>query len=369
MFLEEGLLGLLDRGQEINYPLGQPAEGTHHPPLGIQVGLQIHQVEHLVLDVELEFAGEKAAQVAVDEIIAGVAAAKVTQPAQKQRHLRLAVGDVLFRALVLSQQCAQVLVRHSLQDARHCLLQDGLLGLAVASVCAGLLWRGQAVLKGQGEGAAVRVVSGRIGPGEEVATAAFGVVSRYTGRGDGEADAVCAGQVSYREGIVQEAFVGLDIVLVAVGPVEEDLLSPIGDGVGLAGPVASPGDEIALLVVAAEKRDQVIEHLGLVPLGDFDRPEFAAGLRVRPSHSGVGVGGSDFAARQDGVVGEVILNLLGQSLDLPLQILFVTGADFGKGGVYLAWQLRGDEGLDLVLLDAEQAVEAKVEIGQVELEK
>jgi hypothetical protein len=52
---------------------------------------------------------------------------------------------------------------------------------------------------------------------------------------------------------------GLDVVLVVVGPVEIDLLAVVGDGVLLPLGVPAFGDEIAVLVVMAEKGIQVVE--------------------------------------------------------------------------------------------------------------
>jgi len=54
-------------------------------------------------------------------------------------------------------------------------------------------------------------------------------------------------------GVVGEVLGGLDIILVVVGPVEVDLLAVIRDGIALLLGVAPPGDEIAVLLIAAEE--------------------------------------------------------------------------------------------------------------------
>lgn len=57
----------------------------------------------------------------------------------------------------------------------------------------------------------------------------------------------------------------LDIILVAVGPMKVDFLAVIGNGIPLGFGVAAPGDEVAVLVIAAEKSVEMVEN------GDFDR--------------------------------------------------------------------------------------------------
>ena len=63
--------------------------------------------------------------------------------------------------------------------------------------------------------------------------------------------------------VVVEVLGGLDVVLVAVGPVEIDLLAVVGDGVPLIAAVAALRDEVAVLVVAAEKGVEVVVDVGL----------------------------------------------------------------------------------------------------------
>jgi hypothetical protein len=51
----------------------------NQPSPGLAGGFQFLQVEHFVLQVEVQFAGEKALQVFVDEKVAGVAAGVLAQ--------------------------------------------------------------------------------------------------------------------------------------------------------------------------------------------------------------------------------------------------------------------------------------------------
>ena len=58
--------------------------------------------------------------------------------------------------------------------------------------------------------------------------------------------------------IVAEVLVALDVVLVAVGPVEIDFFPVVRDGVSLVAGVAWFGDEITFFVVAIKEGVQVI---------------------------------------------------------------------------------------------------------------
>jgi len=69
-------------------------------------------------------------------------------------------------------------------------------------------------------------------------------------------------------------FSGFDIVLVVVRPVEVDFLAVVGDGVAFAFRVASLGDEVAVLPIAAEKGVEVVvdggfHRLGATGMGSF----------------------------------------------------------------------------------------------------
>jgi len=56
----------------------------------------------------------------------------------------------------------------------------------------------------------------------------------------------------HREDVVPEVFAVFDVILVGVGPIKFDFLALVGDGVD-ALLVAALGDEVALVVVAAEE--------------------------------------------------------------------------------------------------------------------
>ena len=58
---------------------------------------------------------------------------------------------------------------------------------------------------------------------------------------------------------------------------EVDLLAVVGDGVSLGAPVSPPGDEVAVLVVAAEEGVEVVVGVGLDGLAAA--PVLGGGLR------------------------------------------------------------------------------------------
>src|SRR5919197_1331001 len=62
------------------------------------------------------------------------------------------------------------------------------------------------------------------------------------------------------EGIVAQVLAGLDVVLVAVGPVELDLLALIGNGID-ARLIDALGEEVALRVISAEEAEQMVVDL------------------------------------------------------------------------------------------------------------
>lgn len=102
------------------------------------------------------------------------------------------------------------------------------------AVLFGFRCRGQPVGEGQRQFTRGRIVVQLAGQRKEVAGAALGVVARGRRLCQHEAHAVLAQQIAHGEGIVAEAFGALDVVLVAVGPGEEDLFAVVGHGVGCA---------------------------------------------------------------------------------------------------------------------------------------
>ncbi len=122
------------------------------------------------------------------------------------------------------------------------------------------------------------------------------------------------------EGVVAEAFAGLDVVLVRVGPVELDLLALVGDGVD-AGLVDALAEEVALRVVAAKETVEMVVDLG------FQRP----GVHV-----------------QFGLVGGVVL---------------------GEGLLHLRQQVLVQELRHLRVPCMQDAVDAEVQLRLVELEQ
>ena len=67
------------------------------------------------------------------------------------------------------------------------------------------------------------------------------------------------GDVTHRKRIIAEMLASLDVVLVAIGPMEMHFFAVVRNGVALAFGIPTLGDEIAILVVAAKEGVQVIE--------------------------------------------------------------------------------------------------------------
>ncbi len=68
-----------------------------------------------------------------------------------------------------------------------------------------------------------------------------------------------AATVGEGKGVVGEVFTALGVVLILVGPVEDDLLAGVGNGVGIA-LVSTLADEIAPIVVAGKESEEVAEN-------------------------------------------------------------------------------------------------------------
>src|SRR5690606_33092617 len=90
--LEQAALDLLELRQELDDLAGDAPGGAQRTQLGRHVGVEVADVEDLVLQVELELTLEEPAQVAVDEEVARVAAGKVPEPAKQERRRRLVVA-------------------------------------------------------------------------------------------------------------------------------------------------------------------------------------------------------------------------------------------------------------------------------------
>ena len=74
--------------------------------------------------------------------------------------------------------------------------------------------------------------------------------------------------------VVVEVLGDLDVVLIAVCPVEIDFLPVIGNRVPLIARVSSPRDEVTFLEIPTEEGEQVIENVGLDGLPATSRLRF-----------------------------------------------------------------------------------------------
>jgi len=293
---------------------------------------------------------------------------------QDKGQLGLVVGLFLFRSLVGGKGRPQGLIAHGLQDGLDRLGTDGLLGLGVHAVLVGLFLGGRAVLEGQVELSGGLVEGGQVRPGKEETPLALDVVLGHGRLDQNEPHAKGPAEGLDREGVVLQRLGGLDVVHVACGPVEEDLLAVVGHGVGLGGPVAAAGDEVAVLVVAGEEVVQVVEDLGLAGLGGLGGLETPALFLVCVHKTLDDLDGAgavllpDLAGGTEGVGGNLLLDLLRKGLDLALQGGPLLTCEGGEGLVHLTGQLLAQERLYLAALQVQQAVDAEVQVRAVELE-
>ncbi len=173
------------------------------------------------------------------------------------------------------------------------------------------------------------------------------------------------------EGEVAQRFARLDVVLVFVGPVQHDFAAVIRHGIGggatvVLGDEVALGHEVAFVVVAAEEAVQVLVDLGIVRqhaaavagllLGEF---EFLADL-------GTAILGFQFTRGQEGIFAECFSDLDPSGFE---RVVGVALRLLGKVGIDLAAQFGIDKGLYLGATGVKDAVQAKVELGLVELEQ
>ena len=155
------------------------------------------------------------------------------------------------------------------------------------------------------------------------------------------------------EAVVGEVLAALGVVLVLVGPVQHHLLTRIGDGIGVA-LVTALADEVAVVVVAGEKGQQVREH-GVLVLG-------AAG-------AGVLIPGAKFLhlGHVIGIDAQRLGVLLG-FLQFSLQLLGVGGIPGVQRHPHLLCQPVLQVVVDLASAGVEDAVDTEVEFRTVDLE-
>jgi len=316
----EPLLEVLQLGEEVDQLAGDLPQDFDlcEVLLGLRHigGLDVVQSHHLVLDVEVQFASQKAAQVLVDEVVHRVAGGVLTDVLCQQRSIRPFLrrrwgfqdGQVLFGSRII--QTAE-----GFEDSRdRFLTAPGLPGL----ILAGLVGIGP-VLEAHDEIAVLdrdRIVLVQdevaFGPiaGLDVAMLALGGrddeemhVERLIGGREkpfGLPDLRGLGGV---EGEVREVLSSLDVILVLVGPVQTDFRAIVGHGVGSGLARCLPAQipqrhEIAGVVIPLEEAIQVVVNLCLGTRGVFGRSERGFGLlhglglfRVgRPERFGLGYG-------------------------------------------------------------------------------
>jgi hypothetical protein len=111
----------------------------------------------------------------------------------------------------------------------------------------------------------------------------------------------------------------------------------------------------------------MIEDLGPLCLGHFDRRQPLSRLCILFDRLDSGVFGVGLAAWENNVVGYGLPRLLGKLLYLfPEFILFFAGHGL-EGAIHLGRELLVEKRLDLRSLEAIEAIEAEIKVGRVEL--
>jgi len=271
------LLEVFDLGEEVNDLQGDLADDLDLPEVLLHKGGRpVHEVVHLqdlVLEVEVQLPPEEAAQVLVDEVVEGVAC-RVAPEVRLQPRVagRPPIGQDVFPAQLLNPG-GQGRVFHA-QHPRHgdgdqFLLRRGLRPpLSRRPVGGG----GRPVLEPDDQ---LPVLLGDEVPGRQhegpVLRRLHVPVLALGGIHQGEVHPHGMGLVvgAEPEGVIPQVLAGLDVVLVAVYPVQPDLLALVGQGVD-ALPVDAPWEEVSLRVVAAEEAVELVVDFRLQrsPVGD-----------------------------------------------------------------------------------------------------
>ncbi|MBK6552185.1 MAG: hypothetical protein IPG11_17540 [Flavobacteriales bacterium] len=169
-----------------------------------------------------------------------------------------------------------------------------------------------------------------------------------------------AGSSPRFESVCVEVLAGLDVILVAVGPVQHHFLPIVGHGIG--GGLArrftaqvTAAHEVAILVVAFEEAVEVVVHLGL-GLGGVHG--------IGPAALGLLHGIHFLRVRRTEFLG------LGQGVLISgLQFGLLAGAAIGKGLLHFIQQVVLQKALHLLGLGVHDAVKPEVELGLVQLEQ
>ena len=325
-------------------------------------GLHAVDVQHFVFQVEIELAGEKAFQVLVDEKVRGVAPSVAAHVVLKQGHWFLAVavalcGDGGERGGV--KMLGQI--HHRLRDKPF--LQMVLAVLRLVRACRGTIFERNVQLP-------CRLLPlGLPKAREEIALVALDVALLHVGVHHGEAHLDLAGL----EGVVAEVFAGLNVVLVLVGPVQMHFLAVVGDGVALATGVAAFGNDVAVVVVAAEEAVQVLIEGGLgradvrplrhMPLLAASQAEVALAERRLVE------GRLQVAVAVEGLGAKGLANLLLHFAHLLSDHGLFEERPLGEFVLNELRQVLSDVALHHVPLVVHDAVDAEVQIRAVELEQ
>ena len=256
--LPQHLLKALDLIQEVDDAAAHRLEHAHDlkPAVGqlLAGGLHLVEIEHLVLEIEVEFLSQEPPQVFVNEEVGRVAPRVAPQVVLKNAD-RPALAVAVAVAVTLGRQR-----RHRRVGAVQ---PPGNLGqggaddrfLLSRAAVDGLLPAGQRpVLERDEHPARFRIPVDRLEPRQEEPLVALDVVLLHVRVLHREAH----GDAVPGKGVVTKVLVGLDVVLVAVRPVQIHLLAVVGDGVALALRVAPLGDEVPVLIVAAEEGVQMV---------------------------------------------------------------------------------------------------------------
>ena len=355
----EPLLELLELRQEVDDLAADVADGPHARQGAVEPGgvalLQVVQVQHLGVQVQVERAAQEAAEVLVDEIVEAVLRRVTLHVLRQQRALAVGVGRGRR-----GQRNAPVGRRRGEDPFGRRLVDAALLRSAVPRPALPFAFRQRPVREADDQ---IVLLDGDGAPaaGEhEAAPPAvrlLDVVLLVVGRRDLEPDAPRTAAGVDGEDIGGVVLRRLDVVLVGVRPVELHFLAVVGEEVG--GPatarIAALRDEVAVAVVAGEEVGEVVVDVGL-------------GVRVL-LHLGEPPVQLDDRGRSGRIGIEAQLpGCLARVFDLLLQ----PGPFRGGGQVELRLHLRQqvpvEERRDLGRLQVHDAVQAEVQIAAVETE-
>ena len=203
--------------------------------------------------------------------------------------------------------------------------------------------------------------------GEEEALLPLHVVLLQVRRAKAE-----AGRRDARAGpirVVPEVLRGLHVVLVAIRPVEVDFLAVVGDDVGVLPRVAPLRDKVAVLVVAAKERVEVVVDVAADVAGRFR----VAGP-LSPQHVLLPVQASSWyltSSPLGAIASPPKYSIIWSrtSSNFSARPASVSMAPWGHGLLDGGGELPVDVAVDDLPLVVHDAVDAEVQVGAVELEE